>query len=239
MSKYDRLDSLFEGFENRIAIGDLEDKVKASVIKDITKDIALDAPSTKLLNDEMGTVYFNLDTLEVESDGSAETIADLLDMTPEEFAKAISEILKKIPAKDLGKYEAKVEENRTTFLYGMKMFESFAPEIVSESVIPQELKKVLGVKSVSEDKYDDMLGVLPPIYISSVDDIPVSGFAVSEPYDDDEHGNPTFGIYFEFQKKYYHAIASLTKPDDKPITYAMYNNEEYSRGNKAKSVKNK
>lgn len=240
MSKYDRLDSLFEGFENRIAIGDLEDKVKAALMKKLGEDFTLSGPGKKVLDDEMGTVYFDIDTLEVENDGSAETIADLLGITPDEFAAKVKEVLEKMPKTDLGKYESKVSENNGRFLYGVKTFESFeAPEsIITESVIPTELQKVAGIESTTEDKYDDMLGVLPPIYVSHIDDIKVKGgFAVSEPYSSDEHGNPTFGVYFEYNGKFYTAIASLTKEDGKPIKFSTYNNEEFSRGNKAKSVK--
>lgn len=236
MSKYDRLDSLFEGFENRIAIGDLEDKVKAALMKKLGEDFTLSGPGKKVLEDEMGTVYFDIDTLEVENDGSAETIADLLGITPDEFAAKIKGELEKMPATDLGKYESNVQESTGRFLYGMKTFESFqATEVVNESEIPEELKNVKQIAAITEDKYDDMHGVLPPIYISSIDDIKVGGFAVSEPYDSFK-GLPTFGVYFKFKGKYYSAVASLTKADGKPITFASYNNQEFTRNNKATSV---
>jgi len=109
---FEEHNSLSEGFGTRIALGDLEDKVKAAIIDDITTwmkagGIPQEAliPIQKKLDRELTTVYFDIDTLDVEEDGdSMNILSKELEITPKELAKEIKEVLEKMPAKDLGKY---------------------------------------------------------------------------------------------------------------------------------------
>lgn len=111
----------------------------------------------------------------------------------------------------------------------IKLFESYG--------INESLESVNQLKEINKKNYDDMLEVMPPIYIKTVDGIKVNGgFAVSEPYS--SFGNlPTFGIYFKYENKYYTAIATLAKADGKTIGFPQYNNCEYTKDNVATSVK--
>ena len=93
-----------EGFESRIAIGDLEDKVKAEILKHINSTFQISSPTSRLVENELTTVYFDIDTLEVEADGSIETIAKVLNTSPKDLATLISELLSKMPAGDIGRY---------------------------------------------------------------------------------------------------------------------------------------
>lgn len=106
--RYDRLDSLFEGFGSRVAIGDLDDKAKTAVIDAIVDSIGAPMKAggipqeamvkiSKVLTDELPQVYFNITTLEVDPTGdSIENIAKELDETPAVIAKMIEEVLDKM-----------------------------------------------------------------------------------------------------------------------------------------------
>ena len=55
-----------------------------------------------------------------------------------------------------------------------------------------------GAKEVTEEKYEYMLGVVPP------DQMATNGFTVGEPYDH-RNGAPRFELYFQKDGKYYTA----------------------------------
>lgn len=92
------------------------------------------------------------------------------------------------------------------------------------------------VKEITEDKFDEMLGVLPPIYFTMMlDDKKVSGFAVSEPADEKD-GIPTFNGFFKSNGKHYECVVTLKNPAGKNITYSTYNNYEFTKGNTAELI---
>jgi hypothetical protein len=108
-------------------------------------------------------------------------------------------------------------------------------EFVNESANTGDIKPL---KEVDKKQHEKMLEVLPPIYVSTVDGIKVqSGFAVSEPYSETDEGIPTFSVFFKLDGKYYETEASLAKADGKDITFATYNDNEYTKDNKATSIK--
>jgi len=88
---------------------------------------------------------------------------------------------------------------------------------------------------ITEDKFDTMLESMPPIFVSEMDGNKCEGFAVSEPNSTRE-GKPTFWTYVKMNGKHYKVHATLTDKSGKDITLASYNNMEYTKGNKAKSV---
>lgn len=106
-----------EGFGSRIAIGDLEHNVKNAIVKQLYKMFPLELRKPDVaFNDvdmELGTVYFNINTLEVETDGSTETIAKFCEVAPDELATLIKGILKTLPPSDLGINEKNTKEINT------------------------------------------------------------------------------------------------------------------------------
>ena len=67
----------------------------------------------------------------------------------------------------------------------------------------------------TEERYDEMLGVLPPAYWSSI------GFLVGEPMDHNANGQPRFSAFVRIGKRYFGAVEPLTiaefrqiRPDD-------------------------
>lgn len=63
-------------------------------------------------------------------------------------------------------------------------------------------------KEVSEEKYTDMLEVLPPQRMAT------NGFLVGEPYDHDHDGRPRFALYMQELDRYYFAGYATTKDFD-------------------------
>ncbi len=61
-------------------------------------------------------------------------------------------------------------------------------------------------EEVTEDKYDEMLCVLPPEIMVG------NAFLVGEPVDHDHYGNPRYQLYFRNEGKHY-AGGLLTKDD--------------------------
>lgn len=83
---------------------------------------------------------------------------------------------------------------------------------------------------ITEDRYDDMLEVLPPIYITHVDGNKVkSGFCVSEPYTHLNNGGVVLTTCYKLDGKYYMCLCAAFKYNDNAIkdTY----NAEYTRDN--------
>ena len=70
-----------------------------------------------------------------------------------------------------------------------------------QSVYPAQFLNLNGnptTKLVTEERYYDMLGQVPPIYFSSFNFEKVqSGFMVSEIYDHTPHGLPVYMTYFK------------------------------------------
>lgn len=106
-----------EGFGSRIAIGDLDmdggPEVRSAIAKALSTGLSI-APGGKLvdvnkvLERELGGVYYDIDTMVVESDGdSILAIANAINKTPEEVATIISNVFKKLPGRLLGKNERK------------------------------------------------------------------------------------------------------------------------------------
>ena len=80
--------------------------------------------------------------------------------------------------------------------------------------------------------------VLPPIYINSIDGTPVKGaFAVSEPFSS-KGELPTFDVFFKDGDKYFELAnaCTLKKDSGKDITFDDYNDQEWSRDNKATTI---
>lgn len=202
MSKYDRMDSIFEGFENRIAIGDLEDKVKEAIIVDLCSWMKLGGISQesllkiqKLLDAELTTVYFDIDTLEVETDGdSMEILAKELEITPEELAKSISELLSKMPAKNIGKYESTNETDDKSFTSWLsdkakgaeptrvdwtKVGEEFVKTPEDKAKIEKEMKKLkwetVTGQSVGFSQGAGIKGVIKEFKLPKVDMFAIGG----------------------------------------------------------------
>ena len=97
-------------------------------------------------------------------------------------------------------------------------------------------------QEVTEAIYNDMLEVLPPIYVNEVDGKKVEGFTVSEPMDSVilkgtciEY--PTFIVFYKDDGKYFKVEAVLQNPIKGLITFSLYNALEYSRNNIAIVIK--
>ncbi|MGP8216321.1 MAG: hypothetical protein ACLQQ4_12195 [Bacteroidia bacterium] len=97
-------------------------------------------------------------------------------------------------------------------------------------------------QEVTEDIYNDMLDVLPPIFINEVYGKKVEGFAVSEPMNSvtlKETGKeyPTFNVFYKDGGKYYKAEAVLQNALKGLITFSLYNAMAYTRNNTAIVIK--
>lgn len=85
---------------------------------------------------------------------------------------------------------------------------------------------------IKEERFDDMLEILPPIYISHIDGNKVKfGFCVSEPYTHLNNGAVVLTTCYKLHGKYYTCLSVVLKNNDKYIkdTYA----DEYTRDNYA------
>jgi len=98
-----------EGFGSRIAIADIEEdvqqKIKHAIYAKFASKLFGDNAAIKEADMEIGTIYYEIPSLKVETDYSTETLAKQLNITPEELALAISDILKTLPKNDLGMYD--------------------------------------------------------------------------------------------------------------------------------------
>lgn len=67
--------------------------------------------------------------------------------------------------------------------------------------------EIIEDKVISEDHYDNMLGAMPPIWITNLDGIPLKGaFALGEPYNHVKLGDiykAVFLAFYEKDGKYY------------------------------------
>lgn len=91
-------------------------------------------------------------------------------------------------------------------------------------------------KEITEQRYYDILEVLPPIYIGYIDGEPIhDGIACSEPYCIGVLSN-VFTVCYKKEGKYYETLAEVFSSENKPI----WNTYEYmfSRGNIAKTFNN-
>lgn len=99
--------------------------------------------------------------------------------------------------------------------------------------LPAELSKIIHLSTTDKKRYDHMMDVLPPMYVTEVDGVKVNGgYAVSEPYSEDK-GRPTFSTYFKFKNQYYTCMTVLDG-----VTFENYNNSAYEKF-KATSVTGK
>lgn len=98
-----------EGFGTRIAIGDLEEDVQLKI-----KELLTTKYSHKLYGDndaikdaqlDLHTIYYEIPSLDVETDYSTIDLAKKLEIAPQELAKTISDILKSLTKRDVGLYE--------------------------------------------------------------------------------------------------------------------------------------
>lgn len=97
-----------------------------------------------------------------------------------------------------------------------------------------EIMKQGVILEVTEDKYFEMLEVLPPMYVDHVDGKKVeSGFAVTE-VQYFSKGGAVFSIYWKEGKKYFHAWGTLSD-NGKPVNHPELH--EYNKGIKATIVK--
>jgi DNA repair protein RadC len=95
-------------------------------------------------------------------------------------------------------------------------------------------------KEVSEERYYDMLGVVPPLYFRTLDGISVrGGFAVGEVYSHQEREGKFRGIYDAFYQKgnkYYQVngmVYFISKDEAKRAKYKEDN--EYAKGGKVRN----
>lgn len=91
-------------------------------------------------------------------------------------------------------------------------------------------------KAITEERYYEMLEVLPPIYVRSVDGIEVDrGFSVAEATRHANDGRSAFTTCFMKDGLYYECEAVLSTDEGKAVKGSGYE-YEYSRGNKAQSI---
>ena len=67
-------------------------------------------------------------------------------------------------------------------------------------------------KITTEERYDEMLGVLPPAAYS------LYGFLVGEPMDHDREGWPRFSAFVEVEGKFYESKQPLTAREFKAFS---------------------
>lgn len=84
---------------------------------------------------------------------------------------------------------------------------------------------------ITESRYDDMLEILPPIFITHLDGNRIKGFCVSEAYTHLNNGGVVLTTCYKLDGKYYTCLCAVFKNSDNPIrdTY----NAEYTRDNYA------
>lgn len=91
------------------------------------------------------------------------------------------------------------------------------------------------MKEVTQERYDDMLEVLPPMYLSEIDGKKVkNGFAVSEALSQNDDG-PTFVGYWEEDGKFFSSEVSVIKPNGKNVGWNYYAHA-FTKGNTAKTI---
>ncbi len=101
-----------------------------------------------------------------------------------------------------------------------------------------EQKSKYAVSEITEEQYDDMLDVLPPIYIAAktINPKACGAFAVSEAYNHSD--TVQLGVYWKEKEtdgtKYYQQIRRVYTPEGKPIddTYSYH----YGKGFISKEV---
>ena len=88
---------------------------------------------------------------------------------------------------------------------------------------------------VTKDRYQEMLGCLPPVYISEIDGQPINGFACSEAYTHTRNA-VVLGTYYKDKAtgKYYETFCELYTPEGKAVFDTW--GHTYGTGYKCKTV---
>jgi hypothetical protein len=87
-----------------------------------------------------------------------------------------------------------------------------------------------GDKEATEDRYDDMLGAVPPIYCSSIDGVGVrGGFAVGEAYSHNNKGETIYYGFYQVGDKYYETLVKFVSKG-KVVRVAENESLEYKNG---------
>lgn len=89
-------------------------------------------------------------------------------------------------------------------------------------------------KEITEDRYYEMLGVVPPIYLAKLDDQPVNGFAVSEAYDF-TFGTVVLSVFYKQDDKFYETLATVRTPKGYAINDTY--NHQHMRNYLAKTLR--
>ena len=72
----------------------------------------------------------------------------------------------------------------------------------------------------TEEKYEYAYEVLPPIYISHINGLPVkSGFAVMEPLTHDKHGAAVFSTYWKEESQPFTTSCTLQDKAGRPVFF--------------------
>ena len=167
---------LKEGFESRIAIGDLDAKVQEKIFARVfSKDKTFsfgknDEERFKKiaeLRKSLEDVFYDIDSFEVEIDsrGIGE-IADALKEDVEDVAKSIEKILRLLPKSEVGQYENNNEQTMTT--RRIKMFEEFSVDELEGFFLEDD----------EEDEDEDEDGKKKKKKYSTVDDMPHGGMEI-------------------------------------------------------------
>jgi len=86
------------------------------------------------------------------------------------------------------------------------------------------------MKEITEDRWEYMLEVLPPMYLLEIDGKKVKGgFAVSEALSHGPDGGPTFSAYWQEGEKFYEQEVSVIRPTGKNVgwNYTAYAYEKF------------
>lgn len=111
--------SLKEDFENRVAINDLNEPttIKSAIIVELSRHYTQDETELQEILSKLGDVMFDLRTLNVElHNGPMYEITDILDVSNEELANVIKNVLVSMPKNT---FESIVATGK------VKMFEHF------------------------------------------------------------------------------------------------------------------
>lgn len=95
--------NLKEDFENRVAINDLNnpDIIKGAIVEELNKAYTIDPETVAMIRDNLGDIMFDIRSFNVElHNGPMYETTDLLDISNEELAKLIKNVLTSMP-KDL------------------------------------------------------------------------------------------------------------------------------------------
>jgi len=91
------------------------------------------------------------------------------------------------------------------------------------------------LKEITENRYYELLEVVPPIYIAELDGKKIfSGFAVGEANRHANDGRPAYTVCYMADNKCLQVEAVLSSPNGKPIMHTE--GATYSTGNKAQSI---